>query len=157
VRIAGIVLKREIERYRQENQGPIVSRASELFPRLTTGRYSGLRVGFGDDDEAVLLAVRGDGATVGVEALSDGTRDQLYLALRLASLERYALANEPLPLVLDDVLVHSDDDRARAALAVLGEVAEKTQVLFFTHHARLVELAREALGEDRLAVHSLPR
>jgi uncharacterized protein YhaN len=107
------------------------------------------------DDEAVLRAVRADGTDVGIEALSDGTRDQLYLALRLASLERHAHLNEPMPLVLDDVLVHSDDERARAALEVLGDVAQTTEVLFFTHHARLVDLAREALGESRLALHRL--
>jgi uncharacterized protein YhaN len=61
-----------------------------------------------------------------------------------------------MPLVLDDVLIHFDDDRARAALDVLGEVARTTQVLFFTHHARLVELARAVLGPDRLAEHELP-
>jgi len=71
-------------------------------------------------------------------------------------LRRYARLNEPMPLVLDDVLIHSDDARAEAALRVLGEVAESTQVLFFTHHARLVELARRALGEGRLAEHRLP-
>jgi uncharacterized protein YhaN len=61
-----------------------------------------------------------------------------------------------MPLVLDDVLIHFDDDRARAALGVLGEIAQTTEVLFFTHHTRLVELAREALGAERLAVHTLP-
>jgi uncharacterized protein YhaN len=156
VRLAAVLLDREIERYRQSNQGPIVERASELFPRLTLGRYTALRVGFGADDEAVLRAVRAEGGEVGVEGLSDGARDQLYLALRLASLERHARTNEPMPLVLDDVLIHFDDDRARAALGVLGDIARTTEVLFFTHHARLVELAREALGEDRLRVHTLP-
>ena len=115
VRLASAAARsRKIERYREANQGPIVARANELFPRLTNGRYSGLRVGYDGDGRAVLLAVRGDGTGVGVEGLSDGTRDQLYLALRLSSLERYAGANEPMPLVLDDVLIHFDDERASA-------------------------------------------
>ena len=157
VRLASVLLSREIERYREENQGPVLARASELLPRLTLGRYSGLRVGVNESDEHVLLAVRADGGEgVEVGGLSDGTRDQLYLALRLSSLERYATLNEPMPLVLDDVLIHSDDARAEAALGVLGEIAKTTQVLFFTHHARLVELARRALGESRLALHRLP-
>lgn len=157
VRLASILLSREIEAYRAENQGPVLARASDLLPRLTLGRYSGLRVGVGENDEPVLLAVRADGGEgVKVAALSDGTRDQLYLALRLSSLERYAKLNEPMPLVLDDVLIHSDDARAEAALGVLGEIAKTTQVLFFTHHARLLELARRALGPDRLVEHRLP-
>lgn len=156
VRLAASILEREIERYRRENQGPILSRAGEFFPRLTLGRYSGLRVGLDDDGDAVLECMRSDGTSVRVEGLSEATRDGLYLALRLASLERYADANEPMPLILDDVLIQFDDDRARAALEVLGEVARTTQVLFFTHHARLVELARAALGADRLSEHALP-
>ena len=88
---------------------------------------------------------------VGVEALSDGARDQLYLAIHLAALEHWLEANEPMPLVLDDVLIHFDDERAAAALEVLGELAGKTQVLYFTHHARLEELARRAVPPARLA------
>ncbi len=145
-RLATKVLKRELERYREQNQGPIISRASELFPGLTAGHYRGLRVGFGKDDEAVLECVRADDTPVAVEALSDGTRDQLYLALRVASLERFAAHNEPLPVVLDDVLIHFDAERARAALGVLAELSRTTQVLLFTHHQHLVDLAREAVG-----------
>jgi uncharacterized protein YhaN len=92
---------------------------------------------------------------VDVKGLSDGTRDQLYLALRLASLEHHAKRGEPMPLVLDDILIHFDDDRARAALAALGEMAASTQVLFFTHHARLLELAREAVPAEALREHRL--
>jgi len=144
-RLAAVILEQEIERYRQENQGPILRRANELFPRLTLGAYRTLGVGFDARDEGVLLCVRADGTQVGVEGLSDGTRDQLYLALRLASLERYLQLNPAMPIVLDDILIHFDDQRARAALAILGELAQRAQVLFFTHHARLVELAREAV------------
>jgi uncharacterized protein YhaN len=125
---------------------------------LTLGRYAGLTVDFGsDDDEAALYAVRQDGARVPVEGLSDGARDQLYLALRLASIERYLLRNEPMPVVLDDILVHSDEDRTRAALGVLGELATKTQVLLFTHHAHVVEAARAVLGPAGAVEHVLSR
>jgi len=80
-------------------------------------------------------------------ALSDGTRDQLYLALRIASIERHLDVGEPMPFILDDILVHFDDERAKLALELLGELGERTQVLFFTHHARLRDLAREVLGD----------
>jgi uncharacterized protein YhaN len=77
------------------------------------------------------------------------------LALRLASLERYLEHNEALPLVLDDVLIHFDDQRAERALAVLGELSQRVQILFFTHHARLLELARKAVPLGRLFEHEL--
>jgi uncharacterized protein YhaN len=156
VRLALALLTREIERYRSEHQGPVLARASELFPRLTHGRYAALEVDYGERDEPVLVCVLRSGKRVYVDGLSDGTRDQLYLALRIASIERYVANNPPLPLILDDAFVHFDDSRAEAALAVLGELAGKTQVLFFTHHARMVELAQRALGKA-VMIHRLSR
>ncbi len=153
--LAAVLLRQEVARYRDAHQGPIVERANALFPKLTLGRYSGVRVGFGEGDDPVLLCVRPDGSDVGVGGLSDGTRDALYLALRLATIERFAAHHEPMPLVLDDVLIHFDDERARAALSVLGDLAGTMQVLFFTHHARLRNLAREAVPPERLREHEL--
>lgn len=154
-KLAAVLLAREIERYREENQGPMLARASSLFARLTLNAYTGLKAGFDDRDRPALRLCRAGGAEVDVTALSEGTRDQLYLALRLASLLRYADIAEPMPLVLDDVLVHFDDERSAAALGVLAEVARKVQVLFFTHHARLVDLARNAVPSGELVVHEL--
>ena len=87
--------------------------------------------------------------------MSTGTRDQLFLALRLASLERQLPMGEPLPFVVDDILVNFDDDRARASLEQLTELARRTQVLFFTHHSRLVELAQQTVPMELLKVHQL--
>lgn len=157
LRVATVVLETEIERYRDANQGPVLSRARELFPQLTLGRYGGLSVGFDSDDQPILLCTTADGREVPVEGLSDGTRDQLYLSLRLATLQQYFRTNAPMPWVLDDVLVHFDDDRAQAALEVLAEFSKHTQVLFFTHHARTVELARRHLPAERVAFHQLGR
>jgi uncharacterized protein YhaN len=111
-----------------------------------------LRVGI---EERKILAVRDSGKEVAVEDLSEGARYQLYLALRIASLERYLERNPPLPLVLDDVLITFDDERAAAALGVLGELAERIQILFFTHHSRDVLLASEVIPSSRLSHHSL--
>jgi uncharacterized protein YhaN len=148
------LLEDEIERYRQENQGPILARASQLFARLTLGGFRELRVDFRGGDD-LLRCLRAGGEEIDIAGLSDGTRDQLYLALRLATLERFAAKSEPMPLVLDDVCVNFDDLRARAALEVLFEVCERFQVLFFTHNPHLVELARAAAPAGRLAVHRL--
>jgi uncharacterized protein YhaN len=87
--------------------------------------------------------------------MSEGTADQLYLALRLASLETYLDDHEPMPLVLDDVLVNFDNARALAAMEALAALSRRTQVLFFTHHEHLVDLARSSLGGDVLFVHRL--
>jgi uncharacterized protein YhaN len=47
-------------------------------------------------------------------------------------------------VILDDILIHSDDLRASAALEVLAIIAQRTQVLFFTHHSRLADLGLKA-------------
>ena len=61
-----------------------------------------------------------------------------------------------MPVVLDDVLINFDDDRARAALKVLSALSRSTQVLLFTHHAHLLDVARWALPRDAYAEHVLP-
>jgi uncharacterized protein YhaN len=152
LRLAAVILEQEIERYREMNQGPIIRRASKLFPRLTLGEYDKVYVDF---DAQALRCVGVDGADVAVEGLSDGARDQLYLALRLASLEHYAEHAELMPFIADDILVHFDEERARASLRVLSEFCATTQVLMFTHQARHVELAREVVPADALRVHEL--
>jgi uncharacterized protein YhaN len=154
-KIGAFILGREIERYRQENQGPMLTKASQLFARLTLGKYTGVRAGFNDKDKTVIKCVREGNVEVDVEGLSEGTRDQLYLSLRLASLLRYADLAEPMPLVLDDVLIQFDDERSRAALQIIAELSTRMQVLFFTHHTRLVELARAAVPASSLTVHEL--
>lgn len=144
LKIAAEVLQRAMDSYREKHQGPILRRASELFSRLTLGEHSGLTTGFGDDDKPVLVAVRSNKEQVGVSGLSDGTRDQLYLALRLSAIEHHVSTVGPCPLIFDDILINSDDARAAAALESLAELALKTQVLVFTHHARIAEIATSA-------------
>ncbi len=155
LRLAADILEAEVEKYRERHQGPVLRGANALFPELTLGHYRELRVGYDARDEEALLCVRRDGSEVGVAGLSDGTRDQLYLALRLATLQCFSSTNDTLPLVLDDVLVHFDDPRAAAALRVLGELSASMQILFFTHHSRLVDLARHVIPDERRVEHDL--
>ena len=155
LRLASSVLRRAIECFREASQGPVLQRASELFGELTLGSFDGLRADYDDKGNAVLVGVRPAGQrTVGVEGMSDGTCDQLYLALRLSLLESYLTQREPIPFIIDDILIMFDDDRAVAALKALVRLAEHTQVIFFTHHEHVVRLARENL-DDMLFTHTL--
>ncbi|MBF0476616.1 MAG: hypothetical protein HQK59_12460 [Deltaproteobacteria bacterium] len=87
--------------------------------------------------------------------MSDGTCDQLYLSLRLAALERHVREVGPLPFILDDILVNFDDDRSKATLQALAELANKNQIIYFTHHAHILTLAREAVPPDNLKIQHL--
>jgi len=151
------VLEKAIERYRRENEGPVLRRASELFRELTLGSFESLEADYDSNGQAVLLGHRsGRRESVAIPAMSEGTADQLYLALRLASMEMYLAQHEPLPFIVDDILVNFDDDRSIAALKVLADLSNGTQVLFFTHHRHLVDLAQAHLDSDVLFVHELP-
>lgn len=156
VALAAEILRRTIRDYGERHRGPILTRASELFGDLTGGAFAEL-VADADGERHVLLARRLGGELCTAAALSDGARDQLYLALRLAGLEHQLAATaEPPPVVLDDVLVHFDDRRAAAAIRALGELGRRTQTLLFTHHERVVELAEAELGAGAVAVVRLP-
>ncbi len=155
LRLASAVLREGIERYRKKNEGPVLGRASKVFRRLTLSSFDALRIGFNDGGDQVVEGVRPDGRALPPGHMSEGTCDQLYLALRLASLENWLQRNEPLPLIVDDILVSFDNDRAAATLEVLAEVSQRTQVIFFSHHEHLVDLARRSISPEMLFVHRL--
>ncbi|MGF7212823.1 uncharacterized protein YhaN [Skermanella aerolata] len=154
-RTAALLLRQAIDRYRQEQQGPLLRRAGELFHTLTLGNYTGLKVEYDDRDQAILKGERRTGQLVDVSGMSDGTRDQLFLALRVAAIELYVAGAEPIPFIADDLLINYDDERAGAALSVLHDLSRQTQVLFFTHHPHLCDVARRRLGAGVLQVHTL--
>lgn len=154
--VAITALNRAISNYREQNQDNLLGMAGEFFRTLTSNAFSGIEIE-NDNGEDVLKAVRADSdradARVMVSGLSDGTRDQLFLALRLAGIQQHLKEREPVPLIVDDVLVNFDDDRSRATLACLAELARDTQVVIFTHHRHLVEIAKSV--DASASVHEL--
>ncbi|MDZ7759269.1 MAG: AAA family ATPase [Desulfovermiculus sp.] len=152
LRLAGKVLEEAIERYRAENQDPVLALASQYFQELTLDSFQGLRTDVDDRGEQVIVGLREDASRIQVEGMSDGTRDQLYLALRLASLEHRLEKSEPMPFIVDDILVNFDEERTRAAVQAMARLGEKNQVLVFSHHRQVADAVRELdLGQ----VHGL--
>lgn len=147
-RSAATLLQWAIERFRREKQAPLLGRAGQVFTTLTGRSFSDLKVQFDENDNAQLVGVRAGGEVVGVGGMSTGTADQLYLALRVASIEDYLERADALPFVADDLFINFDDDRAVAGFEVLGQLSHRTQILFFTHHRHLVEIAQETLGRS---------
>ena len=124
--------------YEQERQPEALQEASGYLNRLTQGRYRRVWTPLG---EHVLRVDDADRNSLPVEALSRGTREQLFLSLRLALAACYARRGAPLPLVLDDVLVNFDAARAKAAAAVLRDFAAAGhQLLVFTCHEHILKL-----------------
>lgn len=131
-------LRAEFER---TSQPETLAIASEYLSQLTNGKYRNIWTPLGeqfpkiDDDH---------GHTLTVTELSSGTREQLFMAIRLAMVERFRNQGVELPIILDDVLVNFDLERTKAAIETLNAVAAKgQQILFFTCHLHLTRLFEE--------------
>lgn len=155
LKLAAKILREEIEHYRAVHQDPILQLASGFFSQLTLGSLTELRTDVDDQGQPILVGVRPDRARVTVAGMSSGTRDQLYLSLRLATLAWRLRTNEPLPFIVDDILINFDDDRSRATLKVLADLAASNQVLLFTHHRQIVNEARAIEGLGSVHIYEL--
>ncbi len=146
-----------IESQGGESVSPLLHEAGRILEHLTGGRWIALRPKDGHGVRA-LQVVRADEDVADPEELSEGTLDQVYLALRLAAVrelhqQRMDDGKPALPLVLDDVLMAFDSDRTRSALEVLSELADEIQIIVFTHHAYVADHARDLPG---VTVSELP-
>ncbi|KJJ99151.1 hypothetical protein UB44_13455 [Burkholderiaceae bacterium 26] len=145
VETASTLLRWAIDRYRERRQGPMLSRAGTIFSKLTLGAFSRLTVDY-DKQPMALSAIRANGNSVEIPGMSEGTRDQLYMALRLAALELHLGQAAALPFVADDLFINFDDDRTRAGLQALAELSRRTQVIFLSHHDHLLPIVKEVFG-----------
>ena len=134
-----------IRRFAAANQDPIITTGSRYLREVTAGRYES--IGTEEDGDGVQLTIRAaDGVEKQLSEISTGVGDQLWFSLRLAAIEDAVRHRGALPVVVDDILVNFDDERTLAALHALAELGNTTQVLLFTHHARVFELAGGSLG-----------
>jgi hypothetical protein len=141
------LLKRVIASQGEQDALPLLAGAGEILERFTDGRWVALQPTPGHGARALRI-VRADGLEAGPDELSEGTLDQVYLALRLAAVrelhrQRTAEGRPAVPLVLDDVLMAFDVERTREALALLSELARDLQIIVFTHHSYVADVARQ--------------
>ncbi len=111
----------------------LAEQAAEYMDFLTEGRYDGVAL---TRDFAASARRTGDLTPRSAAYLSAGAADLLYLSVRLAMCELTLQGEEPCPIVLDDTLVNFDDQRARRAMELFHEIAQKRQVILFTCHKR---------------------
>lgn len=147
------ILRKGVEKFRQDNQQWVMKRSGEIFMKLTRNSFRSLEVRLDEQNKPVICGIRHDGTAVDTGEMSDGTLDQLYLSLRLASIEKQVTTKRRMPVILDDILVDFDDHRAAVALEVLYSLSEKMQILFFTHHRRLQEMLTGIIPQEEMASH----
>lgn len=149
---AATMLRWAINRHRETRQAPLLARAGTIFANITGGRFNRLLLDWSRGEEPVIVAERSAGERCGVDDMSEGTRDQLFLALRLAAMEEKS-ADHSMPLVCDDLFITADDARSARLFHQLKALSASNQVIIFTHHEHLVAVAENALGSQSLNVH----
>lgn len=142
--LADSILQRALEKYEHERQPAVVSRAEKIFSQITGGGYTRLYMPVSNKEFEMEMQ---DGFIKTPSLLSQGTAEQLYLALRLAYAEEYCSHTEPLPIILDDILVNCDADRMKAAVNAIVELSKEIQVIYCTCHEPLIRCFKEAAPE----------
>ena len=150
---AGIAAAEEALRlFRDRHRGAMMDRASEAFRLISRGAYRALTTAPNGQSET-LIALGADGGSKEAAQLSKGARFQLYLALRVAGYHELAKTRTPAPFVADDIMETFDHFRAEEALRLFADMGRVGQVIYFTHHQHLAELAKTVCPEAR--VHEL--
>ena len=134
-----------LDRFEKKHQPKVVARASALFKDVTDGHYETLAVRDGELD-----VVDSHSTRIDVRNLSTGAAQQLYLCLRFGLAEEFAARGTSLPLIMDEVLVNFDPERAAGVARAIAEVSEKQQVLVFSCHPETADMMREARGDLRV-------
>ena len=123
--------------------GPVLRELQPLLAMLHPGAEVMI-----DDQSLLPASLTRDGQAEPLEILSGGTREQVAILTRLAFARLFAASGRPVPVILDDALVHSDDDRIEAMFDALHRVARDQQILVLTCRQR----AFAALGGERAEV-----
>jgi uncharacterized protein YhaN len=134
-------------KYERERQPAVIQEAQSFFRSFTNARYERI---FSLPGENQIEVEDHTGQRKAVPDLSRGTAEQLYLALRFGLVREFAKRAEPLPVVMDDILVNFDPTRARQAFRALDELSKEQQVLLFTCHPETVELARSEIEDCKV-------
>ena len=141
--LARRALQRAADAWKSESVPAVYRRASELLALMTNGKWTQVRA----DETGAIVAVDAVHKRFEPRFLSTGTCQQLYLALRIALLERASDVGAGLPVLADDILVNFDDERRIGAVKALAQLAKTRQVVFFTCHKEILETVRRYAGE----------
>jgi uncharacterized protein YhaN len=138
------LLNKAMTIYERERQPFVLTHAGRYLDKITRNRY--VRV-IKKADGNRLVVETPEGLQKSVSALSRGTAEQLYLSMRLAFIKEYANRVGTLPLIVDDILVNFDPQRAKTTIRLLNEVSKENQIIMFTCHPNTVELCKKEIND----------
>lgn len=139
LKLAEGMIADNLKEYERTHVPEVLKQASEKLAAVTGGRY----VSVHNTPSSVLRVVTADDQVLDAEQLSRGTQEQLYLSVRLGLIDHFAQQSGKLPLVMDDVLVNADPERAAELADILADAASRHQVIYLTCHPRTAALLRE--------------
>lgn len=147
LRLAGALVEEALAEFERTHQPAVLARASSILSKVTEDRYQ--RVVPDQSGESIAVLNR-SGTRQATTELSRGTQEQLYLAIRLGLVGELARQRVRLPLLMDDVLVNFDDNRAATMAQALHGFSGDHQILFFTCHHRVAEMLVNIDSEIRV-------
>ncbi|MEM6690894.1 MAG: hypothetical protein AAF664_15785, partial [Planctomycetota bacterium] len=139
--VTSLLLEEVCQTFERERQPETLREASSFLSQLTNGKYVRIWTPLGTNALRIEDSL---GESLALEVLSRGTREAVFIALRLSLAASYARRGVTLPLILDDVLVNFDGDRAMHAAKTLHTFAQLGhQVMMFTCHRHIVDIFHE--------------
>ena len=147
-----LAAEQALRAYREEHRSAMMQRASEAFKMVSRGAYSGLSAQ-PDKETEILIAIAADGSSKIAKDMSKGTRFQLYLALRMAGYHEFATTRGSVPFIADDIMETFDDFRAEETFRLFADMANVGQVIYFTHHRHLCDIAKSVA--PNVKIHNL--
>ena len=150
--LARAVLLQAKRNFEKERQPQVIRLASTLFESITGGQWRGISTSLENRELRILSA---SGESVDPDILSRGAQEQAYLALRLAYIQNHAAQASPLPIIMDDVLVNFDPERAQRTARVFVDLCEGRhgpahQLIYFTCHPHVADMLRETQAGSAL-------
>lgn len=142
------IIKAAKKKYEETRQPGVIRAAGKMFVEITGGTYSHIIKPIDSED---ILVEDDQHRRKGVQEMSRGTLEQLYLAMRFGLIGEYESRSEPLPAVLDDVFVNFDDERDEKLIEVLNQFSQQRQVIVLTCHQRSLE-AYKKIGANQITV-----
>ena len=140
------LLDRARERFDRVRQPEVVRVAGQVFAAMTLGRYTDVRIPL----DAEISVVTADGFLKSAAELSQGTAEQLYLALRVGLISSLGQLGQNLPVLMDDIAVNYDPERLVAASAAIAELSRVRQTILFTCHAATAEVMLGSVPGSKL-------
>ena len=144
--LAEALIEEARDKFERERQPDVIREAESFFRDTTGGRYQTV---FSPIGERTIYVTESGGTSKQPSQLSRGTREQLFLSLRFGLIRELGRRTENLPVIVDEVLVNFDPERALRAASAFVRLGEENQVLVFTCHPGTVELFKEASAITR--------